>query len=79
MSTNVETAYSENFQNQNSQTFQSDEEDEQIINQQINNQMNKNYVSQRKKVLFIINPASGAGNAINVFERKVVPLLKKYK
>lgn len=58
------------------QCLSSSDEDERALNQEINNQLRQHFLNQQKKVLFIINPASGAGNAINVFEKKVVPVLK---
>lgn len=64
-------------QENKSTEFTSSDEDEQILNQEINNQLRQHFLNQKKKVLFIINPASGAGRAINVFERKVVPVLKQ--
>ena len=66
---------SKNHQSAHDQCLSSDE-DERALNQEINSQLRQHFLNQKKKVLFIINPASGAGNAINVFEKKVVPVLK---
>lgn len=67
---------SANPQTSHEQFMSSSDEDERALNQEINNQLRQHFLNQKKKVLFIINPASGAGNAINVFEKKVVPVLK---
>ena len=80
MAAKVDSRYS-SFSQQRSrqsaheQCLSSSDEDERALNQEINSQLRQHFLNQKKKVLFIINPASGAGNAINVFEKKVVPVL----
>lgn len=66
MTASVDRVYT-NLKNSQDKVNQltSDEEDEQSINQEINKQLRQHFLNQKKKILFIINPASGAGNAIN--------------
>ena len=71
MSTNLKAlnlnSSNDNFKNQTNQTNQNEFiSDEEQIDQDINHQLKQHFINQKKKVLFIINPASGAGKIIDV-------------